>query len=110
VTGNDEWLFHVLCDSLAQKAGTRVEYEYQFHPKRRWRFDVAFPDREIAAEIDGGVFANGRHTRGVGFTNDCVKINTATLMGWRVFRFTTEQLREGTTADVLEKALGEKRG
>jgi very-short-patch-repair endonuclease len=61
--------------------------EYKFHPKRKWRFDFADPANKIAVEIDGGVFAGGRHTRGMGFKRDCEKINAATVLGWRVLRY-----------------------
>ena len=42
--------------------------EFSFHPERRWRFDYAWPALKVALEIHGGVFTNGRHTRGKGFT------------------------------------------
>ena len=72
---------------ILRDAGIRFVREHQFHPTRRWRFDFAITDRRIAIEIEGGVFSQGRHTRGIGFVNDCEKYNTATAMGWRIFRF-----------------------
>ena len=66
-----------------------MEREYRFHPTRRWRFDFADPETKVAVEIDGGAFIGGRHTRGVGFVKDQEKLNTATSMGWRVFRYST---------------------
>jgi very-short-patch-repair endonuclease len=62
--------------------------EYKFHPVRRWRFDFAFPDRKIAVEIEGGVFTQGRHTRGKGFSGDMEKYNAAVLLGWKLLRYT----------------------
>jgi hypothetical protein len=98
-------LFRIICRSAAQKFGTAVEFEYRFHPVRRWRFDAAFPERSAAGELDGGTFTGGRHTRGVGFGKDCEKINEAQLLGWRVFRFTTPQMENGVMLDVLERAM-----
>lgn len=49
--------------------------EHVFHPFRKWRLDLAWPDRKIGLEIDGGVYAEGRHTRGAGFEGDCEKLN-----------------------------------
>ena len=66
--------------------------EYKFLKNRRFRFDFAWPDRMIAVEIEGGVFSGGRHTRGVGYTRDLEKYNLATLHGWLVFRFTTQDV------------------
>lgn len=62
--------------------------EYKFHPKRKWRFDSAWPEKMIAVEFEGGIWTNGRHTRGKGYENDCEKYNNALLLGWRVFRLT----------------------
>jgi very-short-patch-repair endonuclease len=94
-----------LIDNLSDQARTPGVLEHRFHLTRRWRFDAAFPEKKIGIEIDGGVFVGGRHTRGVGFKNDCEKINAAGLLGWRVFRFLPEQIRNGECYDVLSKAL-----
>lgn len=66
-----------------------------------WRFDRAYLPAKIAIEIDGGTWGKrdengeivlGRHSRGTGFAGDCWKINNAQLLGWRVFRFTSDML------------------
>lgn len=77
--------------------------EYRFHAKRRWRFDFAWPKLHIAAECEGGTWQQGRHTRGAGFELDCEKYNAATLDGWRVLRFTSEQVKSGYALQCLEK-------
>lgn len=61
---------------------------------RQWRFDFAWPAAKLAIEIDGGIFVGGGHNRGLQFTGDCDKINTAIELGWRVLRYTTLSLRE----------------
>lgn len=66
--------------------------EYRFHPDRKWRFDYAWIPQKIAMEIEGGVWSGGRHTRGAGFLKDMEKYNQAARLGWRVFRFTPQQL------------------
>lgn len=66
--------------------------EYRFHPKRLWRFDVAFPGRLLAVEVDGGVWTGGRHTRGAGYQKDIEKLTTAYLMGWLVIRVTPDMV------------------
>lgn len=77
------------------------EEEHRFHPVRRWRFDFAWPDQKVAVEIEGGVWTGGRHTRGKGFEGDCVKYNTAQLMGWTVLRFTTGQVKDGYAISAI---------
>ncbi len=69
--------------------------EYRFHPDRRWRFDWAWPDRLIAVEQEGGVWIQGRHSRGAGMVKDMEKYNEAGRLGWRVFRFTPQQIKSG---------------
>ena len=70
------------------------EREYKFHPRRRWRFDFAWPEHLVAVEIEGGIFNYGRHNRPLGYQNDCEKYNAATVRGWRVLRFTEGMLRD----------------
>lgn len=66
--------------------GPKLVPEYKFHPSRRWRADFAHVEAKVLIEIEGAVWAKGRHTRGGGFIADAEKYNTATLNGWRVFR------------------------
>lgn len=68
--------------------------EYRFHPTRKWRFDFAFPEVNLAVEAEGGVFVGGRHTRGVTYAKDCEKYNQAALLGWTVLRYTMQNIDE----------------
>jgi very-short-patch-repair endonuclease len=81
------------------------EREYRFHGTRRWRFDFAWPAYKIAVEIEGGVWARGRHNRGKGFVQDCEKYNHAAALGWRVFRFPGGQVQNGDAAFFMESVL-----
>jgi very-short-patch-repair endonuclease len=79
--------------------------EYRFHPKRRWRFDYAWPEHRIAIEIEGGAWIYGRHNRAKGFVNDMQKYNEAVMLGWRVLRYTPEQIKAGQWVDNLAKLM-----
>ncbi len=81
------------------------EQEYIFHPTRKWRFDYSWPELKVALEIHGGVFSNGRHTRGVGFSEDKVKMNSAQLLGWLVIEATTTQVKSGQMLDWITTAI-----
>lgn len=81
--------------------------EYKFHPVRRWRFDYAIIEHKIALEVEGGVWTQGRHTRSQGFLGDMEKYNTATLMGWRVFRCTPDTLYKMATINLLRQAINQ---
>lgn len=79
--------------------------EYRFHPKRRFRFDFAWPDRKLALECDGGVYSAGRHNRGKGMEDDNIKFAEAIKLGWRVLRFSTGQVRKGIALKYVEEIL-----
>lgn len=95
-------LFTVLCRS---DLNVECVKEFKFHPTRRWRFDYAIPEHRIALEVEGGVWTGGRHTRPQGFLGDIEKYNTATLMGWRVFRTTPDDLLRTATMNLLKSAI-----
>ena len=82
--------------------------EYVFHNTRKWRFDFAWPDRMLAAEVEGGVYRQGRHTRGSGFVNDCEKLNEAALLGWRVLRLPGPWVGSGEALEWIERGLNGK--
>lgn len=76
--------------------------EHQFHPIRKWRFDYAFLDHLVAVEIEGGAWKNGRHTRGSGFEKDREKYNEAAKSGWRIFRFSPDEAKNGKAASFMQ--------
>ena len=79
--------------------------EYRFHPKRRWRFDFAWPLRKVAAEVDGGIYSRGRQVRGRGFERDAEKRNAAVMAGWRVLHFTPRQVKSGAAVQAIESLM-----
>jgi very-short-patch-repair endonuclease len=87
------------------------EREYVFAPPRRWRFDFAWPERKLAVEVEGGMWAKGggRHQRGKGFEADCEKYNAAALAGWMVLRVTEKHVHDGQASRWIERALAEGR-
>lgn len=79
--------------------------EYRFHPTRKWRFDLAWPERLVAVEVDGGTWISGRHTTGVGIEGDALKQSEAGALGWRVLRVTRTMVDDGRALDLVERAL-----
>jgi hypothetical protein len=65
--------------------------EYRFCPERKFRFDFCDPLHRVACEIEGGVWVQGRHTRGAGYAKDAEKYNLATFLGWKVFHYTSRK-------------------
>ncbi len=85
-------------------------YEFQFHPDRKWRFDLAWYLSEhhclLAIEVQGGIWTGGRHNRGAAMLKEWEKLNAAAVMGWRVLYFQPRDLCLKATADVIREALG----
>lgn len=79
--------------------------EHRFHATRKWRFDFAWPDKLVALEVEGGVWSQGRHTRGSGFIADMEKYNTAASLWWLVLRRMPIQLETDDTSTLLRGAL-----
>jgi hypothetical protein len=83
----------------------RFTAEYRFEPTRKWRFDFAWPELMIAAEVEGGTWQTSRHTNPIGFERDCEKYNRASQLGWRVFRFTGDMVRDGRAFAMMSDVL-----
>ncbi|MEN8991225.1 DUF559 domain-containing protein [Avibacterium paragallinarum] len=82
------------------------EQEFKFHPGRKWRADFHLKGKKILVEVEGGIWSNGRHTRGKGYLGDLEKYNAATMMGYQVIRFSTEQVKSGKAIEQILKLIG----
>ncbi|MCO8044964.1 endonuclease domain-containing protein [Acinetobacter bohemicus] len=83
------------------------EQEFEFHPKRKWRADFHLVGKKILVEVEGGIWSGGRHTRGKGYIGDMEKYNAATMMGFQVIRFSTDQVKSGHAIQQIEKMVGD---
>ena len=83
------------------------EQEFKFHPDRKWKADFHLVDKKILVEVEGGIWSGGRHTRGKGYIGDMEKYNAATMMGFQVIRFSTDQVKSGHAIQQIEKMVGE---
>jgi hypothetical protein len=95
--------------------------ELRFHPTRRWRFDLAWPQWQLAIEIEGGIWGKGgrrsaacrlcgardtgHHARGVGILRDIEKGNAAILAGYRVLRVTPDMVNSGEALKLIERVI-----
>ena len=96
-----ELKFYIRLASL----GLRPVIEFKFHPVRKWRFDLALVENQIAVEIEGGTWVAGRHSRGAGYRKDLEKYNSALVWGWRVLRYTPDMI-EQMQQDVVNLIQG----
>lgn len=95
--------------------------EIRFHPTRRWRFDFAWEELNIAVEIEGGTYSHGkkkidsatgtsvtqksRHLTPTGFHEDCIKYAEAALLGWVVIRADAKMVKDGSALALLSRAI-----
>ncbi len=79
--------------------------EYVFAPPRRWRFDWCWPEYGLALEQQGGIFTQGRHSRGAAMLKEFEKLNAAAAKGFRVLYATPEQIATGAVIPDVEAAL-----
>jgi len=95
----------ILLEKHLHELGLHFAKEQRFC-ERMWRFDYVLYRHEdakdaelsclrIAVEIEGGIWMRGRHTRGKGYQSDLDKYNEATMRGFRVLRFSTEDVLKG---------------
>jgi very-short-patch-repair endonuclease len=83
----------------------KPQKEFKFLQDRRFRFDFAWPEEKLAVEIEGGVWTGGRHTRGKGYISDMEKYNLATLNGWKLLRYTPDQIMKIEIYDQIKLCL-----
>jgi hypothetical protein len=82
------------------------ETEIRFHPTRKWRADFLWREPHmLIVELDGGVYVQGRHSRGAGIEKDCEKFAEAMALGYRVMRVTPRHVRNGQALAWIEKVL-----
>ena len=70
---------------------------------RKWRAD--FKIGNLLIEVDGGIWENGRHTRGKGFINDCEKYAEALCLGYWVLRIPGSWVKSGKGIDYIRRAI-----
>lgn len=81
------------------------ERELMFHPHRKWRFDFAWPRQKLAVEVNGAIYAAGRHSRGSGLESDYEKLNQAQIDGWRVLQFSRAMIESGEALAQVVRGL-----
>lgn len=88
--------------------GLKFEREFYAIPKRRYRWDFAFPKHKLLIEVQGGIWSRGKsgHTSGRGVQRDCEKSNEATILGWRTLKVTSDHIRSGQAIQWITQAIG----
>lgn len=103
--------------------GIEFVREVRFAPPRRWRLDFVLPRKapskpgcegikdarnyDLAIEVEGGHWLGGHG--GKRFRADCEKYNEATILGYRLLRFTTDMVEDGTALKTIERMVGHEK-
>ena len=88
-------------DSL--KIDYKTEFQFAKELKRKYRADLAIPHLKLLIEYEGTMSAKSRHTTITGYSKDCEKYNLATVLGYRVLRYTALNYKQ--FANDLNKIL-----
>lgn len=90
-----------------QNANIAYETEYRFDEARKFRFDIAIPEKLIAIEYEGIFSTKSRHTSFEGYTRDATKYNLAASKGWKIYRYTAMNYKnfESDLKTILENGL-----
>lgn len=101
---------HIKCFNV-DKGLPLPEREYNFSKyfadvPKKWKSDFVWPEAKLIFEVEGGIWSQGRHIRGTGFTNDVEKYNWLTLQGWKVLRGTAEHVKSAQAIKWICEALG----
>lgn len=98
---------HVLLEIHLKELGLTFLPEYKFHPERNWRFDYVTyskdPEKSVAIEIEGAIWTQGRHTRGKGYLKDLEKYREAAALGYKVYRFSTQEVLTGVARKFIQE-------
>jgi very-short-patch-repair endonuclease len=105
----DYFIFHL---KVAKLPIPKQQFKFAEHIGRRWQVDFAWPDLKLFVEIEGGIwrknkFGNwaGAHTHPTAVLRDIEKYNHMALLGYRLFRFSDKDLRDGSAIEMMKKVF-----
>ena len=78
------------------------EREYKLLESRKFRGDFAHPNSKTVIEVQGGIWIQGRHSRGAGYTKDCERTLALMAEGWKVIYLVESMF----TDDIFEIIKG----
>jgi very-short-patch-repair endonuclease len=86
-----------------------IVYEHRITPERKWRADICADGPEMwhglyLFECDGGKW-HGGHRRGAALEKDYERQNWCQMHGYKLLRFTNEQILSGEALTWLKKHL-----
>ena len=77
--------------------GPTLEREFRFNPQRKYRADFAHIPTKVLVEIEG--FGHQRNNR---YSTDVDKYNSASQLGWTLYRLTSNLLTLDKIEEIIE--------
>lgn len=81
--------------------------EFVAIPGRMFRWDFAWVKEKLLVEVQGGIYQKGAHSTGQGIERDMIKLNLATLNGYKVLQFSRRMIESGYALGVIHDMLVE---
>lgn len=115
--GTDSRIESRLLENVRLMRLPEPELQAKIIPGRRYRFDFAWMDYKVTAEVQGGVYKvgkrcptcgespSGRHTRGAGYETDARKSADAQVAGWICISVTAGMIKSGEASKRIKDAL-----
>lgn len=84
--------------------------QYRYVPGRRITADFAFELYRLLVEVQGGIWrrGGGAHSHPIDLERDIEKRRLALLNDWAVLEVTTDEVRNGKAAALVEQVLRKK--
>ena len=77
--------------------------EFKFAENRKFKADIKIVDYSILIEYEGIFSTHSRHTNVIGYAKDCEKYTLATVLGYKVLRYTAYKFNVNKVIeDVLD--------
>lgn len=76
------------------------EYKFALELGRKYRADLAYPDRKLLIEVDGGAHAVRKR-----WHDGIIRTQIAQQLGYRVLIVMPEQVKSGEALKLIEQAL-----
>ena len=85
---------------------TGFDPQVLYSMNRRFRADFRLYPEPILIEIQGGVYSRQAHGSISGILKDNERLNEAAIAGFRMLRFTPDQVKSGEAKETIARALG----
>jgi hypothetical protein len=92
----------LILKDFCNKNGFILVSEFKFCPTRKWRSDFYIPELNTLFEYEGLTSSRkGGHQTKIGYSNNCDKYNEASLLGFKLLRYTA--LNQGNIINDLKR-------